>query len=462
MKDSMATLALVLYRSVVKPGSESSHERSHVPRLPQKSWLFGFDVAYQFASWVGEKTSLLKSAAWIRDNGKTFSVRIAGHTNIWTADALNARAILTADPRVFELSHNRQVAFSPVVGRGMIASNGQDWACGRKVISRCLTKAEVRYLPRYEPHVQNLFSLLPADGSTTVDMRSLLLLFAMDTSTDILLGESTSWLTKSSTCDTEVVQISEALDYCNQVMRLRGDLGFLVYLHWDPKFNRSCKLLHGFVERYIHKASTGTQKSSKPPSRLCFLEGLVSSIGPNKTMVRDHILTALMAGRDTTAALMGFTLWSLARDARVQQRLRDEVSSKLQMPVGSYEDLHQVTYLWWTIKEVLRLYPSIPANDRVAKHDTQLPRGGGLDGTEPAFVPKGRVIDIHVFAIQRDKEAWGQDAEVFRPERWEGLVSPAAFMPFGAGPRTCPGRKDDRGVSNGANSVPGGQDAADL
>ncbi|KAJ0124304.1 Cytochrome P450 52A13 [Diaporthe amygdali] len=139
-------------------------------------------------------------------------------------------------------------------------------------------------------------------------------------------------------------------------------------------------------------------------------------------MVRDHLLTALMAGRDTTAALMGFTLWSLAREKRVQQRLRDEVA-KLQAPIVSYEDLQQATYLWWTIKEVLRLYPSIPANDRVAKYDTHLPRGGGLDGTEAAFVPKGRVIDIHIFAIQRDREAWGEDAETFKPERWEGLRS---------------------------------------
>ncbi|KUI67211.1 Cytochrome P450 52A13 [Cytospora mali] len=470
----VATFVFALCLSI-KPGSKTPSQCSNVPQLRQKWWLFGFDVAYQFASWVNEKTSLFKSAAWIRENEKTFSVRIAGHTNIWTADALNARAVLTGDSEAFELSHDRQVAFYPVVGRGMIAANGPDWACGKRVIRRCLTKDQVRHLPRYEPHVQNLFKLLPTDGST-VDMREYLLLFAMDVSTDILLGESTFWLTKGTS--DEVLATSEALDYCNQVMRLRGDLGFLVYFHWDSKFHRSCKILHNFVEPYITRGNGNVvdpemgEKTSKS-NRPCFLEGLISSIG-TKIMVRDHLLTAIMAGRDTTAALMGFTLWSLARDKRVQQKLRDEVA-KLQMSLFSYEDLQQVTYLWWTIKEVLRLYPSIPANDRVAKYDTRLPRGGGLGGTESAFIPKGRVIDIHIFAIQRDKEAWGEDAETFRPERWEGLVSPVAFMPFGAGPRTCPGRKynpiflgtkdtnqDDRGVSNGADSILGNHNVAGL
>lgn len=334
----------------IKPRSESP-PYSHVPQLRQKWWLFGFDVAYQFASWVNEKTSLCKSAAWIRENGRTFSVRIAGHTNIWTADALNARAILTADSRAFELSHDRQIAFYPVVGKGMIAANGPDWAFGKKIIRRCLTKDQVRYLSRYERHVQNFFKLLPTDGST-IDLREFLLLFTMDASTDILLGESTSWLTKS-TSDT-VLAISNALDYCNQVMRLRGDLGFLIYFHWDRKFNRSCKLVHAFVERYIERGDgniADPEMGEKPSkyNRPCFLDGLVSSTG-TKRMVRDHLLTALMAGRDTTAALMGFTIWSLAREKRVQQRLRDEVA-KLQAPIVSYEDLQQVTYLWWTIKE---------------------------------------------------------------------------------------------------------------
>lgn len=90
---------------------------------------------------------------------------------------------------------------------------------------------------------------------------------------------------------------------------------------------------------------------------------------------------------------------------------------------------------------VLRLYPSIPANDRVSKRDTFLPRGAGVDGEQPVFVPAGCVIDLHIWALQRDHSIWGESADQFCPERWEGRSGATGFMAFGAGSRTCPGRE---------------------
>jgi cytochrome P450 len=55
----------------------------------------------------------------------------------------------------------------------------------------------------------------------------------------------------------------------------------------------------------------------------------------------------------------------------------------------------------------------------MATEDTILPRGGGADGKAPVLVPKGCMVIYTVFALHRRKDLWGDDADDFRPERWE-------------------------------------------
>lgn len=58
---------------------------------------------------------------------------------------------------------------------------------------------------------------------------------------------------------------------------------------------------------------------------------------------------------------------------------------------------------------------------RTATRDTILPKGGGVDGQSPLFVPKGFACRYSVYSMQRRKDIYGPDAEEFRPERWETL-----------------------------------------
>lgn len=96
----------------------------------------------------------------------------------------------------------------------------------------------------------------------------------------------------------------------------------------------------------------------------------------------------------------------------------------------------------------------------MAVQDSILPTGGGKDGKSPVFVSAGTTVAFSSIALQRRKDLWGEDAEEFRPERWEheksGWVriarhwhsSPSnnacllqKFIPFSGGPRKCIGRK---------------------
>jgi cytochrome P450 len=98
---------------------------------------------------------------------------------------------------------------------------------------------------------------------------------------------------------------------------------------------------------------------------------------------------------------------------------------------------------------VLRLYPSVPINSRTALVTTTLPRGGGLDGTKPLMVRKGEPVGYSVYVMHRLKKLYGEDADSFRPERWDPDVDNAVdlkkigwgYLPFNGGPRICLGRK---------------------
>ena len=68
----------------------------------------------------------------------------------------------------------------------------------------------------------------------------------------------------------------------------------------------------------------------------------------------------------------------------------------------------------------LRLFPPLPHNARVSLKDLILPVGGGSDGQSPIFVPAGTEIKWHLSALHQRKDLWGEDADEFRPERFEG------------------------------------------
>jgi cytochrome P450 len=153
----------------------------------------------------------------------------------------------------------------------------------------------------------------------------------------------------------------------------------------------------------------------------------------------------LLAGRDTTASMLGWLFYLLARNPARYKKLRDIVIKEF----GTYSCPKEITfarlkacsYLQYCNNETLRLYPVVPWNTRWAYNDTVLPTGGGPDGIDPVFVPKDTRVDYSIYVIQRRKDIWGPDADEFRPERWEGRKVGWEFLPFNGGPRICLGQQ---------------------
>jgi cytochrome P450 len=209
------------------------------------------------------------------------------------------------------------------------------------------------------------------------------------------------------------------------------------------KLEADLKIVRDFVDSFVWDAlsrrNTEKSSSSSEPGRYIFLYELAKET-QDPILLRSESLNILLAGRDTTASLLGNLWFVIARRPDIWANLRSEIDPLNGSP-PTYQQLKDMKYLRYTLNESLRLYPVVPSNSRTAVRDTILPLGGGPDGKSPVFVPKGTEFAYSVYAMHRRKDIYGKDAEEFRPERWEKLRPSWEYLPFNGGPRICIGRR---------------------
>jgi cytochrome P450 len=197
-----------------------------------------------------------------------------------------------------------------------------------------------------------------------------------------------------------------------------------------------------FADRIIDEELTAKANAQgSQQNRYIFLDELISATS-DRTVIRSELLNILLAGRDTTAALLSNVLWELPRHPDIMSRLRAEITEFIGADIPTYEQLKEMKYLRAIINESQRLYPIVPSNSRECLHDTTLPRGGGPDGSAPILVPKGAYVAYHTYSMHRRPDIYGADAAEFKPERWlkPGFRPGWAYIPFSGGPRVCIGQ----------------------
>lgn len=234
------------------------------------------------------------------------------------------------------------------------------------------------------------------------------------------------------------------------------------------KHFRSClDTMNNFVNQYVQQALqlSPEELSSKTKSDISytFLHEL-ASYTRDPEVLRDQVVAVLLAGRDTTAAALSWTIYELSRHPEVVKRLRDEILSVVGPDrTPTYADLKGMKYLQNVMNETLRLYPVVPFNVRFALRDTTLPRGGGPDGTQPLALLKDTAIGYTTLAMHRRPDLYptaatareGEEAaaaaaaagslkpiDEFSPERWYSWQpKPWQYIPFNGGPRICIGQQ---------------------
>ncbi|HUN23490.1 MAG TPA: cytochrome P450 [Anaerolineales bacterium] len=159
------------------------------------------------------------------------------------------------------------------------------------------------------------------------------------------------------------------------------------------------------------------------------LLSLLIAAGLDDRLIRDQLLTMLIAGHDTSTALLAWALYCLGKSPDHLEKVAAEVRAvPLENPF-SLDDLKSFTTLEWVLQETLRLYPPIHAGNRLTN------RAISFNGFT---IPAHQRVIYSIYLTQRHPDFW-QSPNQFMPERF--LQRPAAwtYLPFGGGERICIG-----------------------
>lgn len=204
--------------------------------------------------------------------------------------------------------------------------------------------------------------------------------------------------------------------------------GLWVILPGSPRWGYKRPLQD--LDHYLYQVIRDRQSYPGDPDD--WLTRLIES-GMSDDLIRDQMLTMLIAGHDTSTALLAWALYLLGRHPEMMALAQVEVDAALDQGPPSDESLKELPYLEGVIKEALRLYPPIHVGNRLV--DSPIHARGFT-------IPANTRVMYSIYLSHRDESLW-PEATCFRPERFDRSQRPAqpplTYVPFGGGPRNCIG-----------------------
>jgi cytochrome P450 len=205
-----------------------------------------------------------------------------------------------------------------------------------------------------------------------------------------------------------------------------------------PQYRHALQQMDAYLYRIIAERRkqmeangiiTGSQQAGDtPPADLL---GLLILSDMSDDLIRDQMLTMLIAGHDTVTALMAWTFYLLGRHPEILADVQQEVRSQMDGETPpSLELINEFSLLEAAIRESLRLYPPIHLGSRLAAVDLEY---------GDYVIPRGERVIYSIYLTQRHPDYW-PSPQVFDPSRHLGASPlPYSWLAFGGGPRNCIG-----------------------
>ncbi|CEG49598.1 Cytochrome P450 [Plasmopara halstedii] len=440
-------------RQSVTPGARGP---TRIPFLPSAIPVVGHAMfmayhANRFLDWVTD--------IFLSRNGAPFTLRLPFQRNV----------ILTATPEHYEHVMKTQYhnfvkgdhiydLLKDLLGDSILIVEGDEWKFHRRVFVNLFSSRTLRedMAPIIQNHVRVLMRvLIDADMSKNpIDMFNTVGRFTLDAFGEIAFGFSLNTLTMK---DQHPFERAFVMAQHIVAARLIVPTWYWKLKRWlnvgsEKQLREALTTVDQFVMKLISKTMDMRNLSANPT--LHERPNIVSLVLANKTtdgkpvdplVVRNIVLMAMIAGRDTAADGLAWLFHLLSLNPRVEEKLRVELLNKLPKLATDAEyvpEMHEVNtlpYLEATICEALRLFSPVGLAQKLCVRDTVF-----SDGT---FVPKGSNIALVYYAMARMPQVWGNNAASFVPERFieketgaMQKVASSKFSVFNTGPRVCVGR----------------------
>ena len=317
----------------------------------------------------------------------------------------------------------------PAIGESLFIAEGAHWRWQRRAAAPVFSHRNVMNLaPIMSDAAERACERITAAGPKAVN-----LLDEMVTTTFDVIGDVT--FSGGDTFDRDKVHCAID-DYISEAGKI-SLFDILGFPDWVPRPGRlmSGKALKemkgmadGAIEARINRGHEGVPD---------LLDLLLEGVDPkterkmNTAELRDNLLTFIVAGHETTALTLAWSMYLMGFDQDAQTRAREEAKSVLQGRAATGDDVENLPFIRMIIDEALRLYPAAGVISRTAqKKDTLCDRE----------VLPGDTVMIPIYALGRNELLW-DDPDAFRPDRFKDrkAIDRYAYLPFGDGPRICIG-----------------------
>lgn len=224
-----------------------------------------------------------------------------------------------------------------------------------------------------------------------------------------------------------------ALDEAMHQMQ-RLDFQDKLMVRTKRQFHHDIQTMFSLVDSIIaERRSNGDQDEKDLLARMLNVEDPETGEKLDDENIRFQIITFLIAGHETTSGLLSFAIYFLLKHPDKLKKAYEEVDRVLTGAAPTYKQVLELKYIRMILNESLRLWPTAPAFSLYPKEDTVI-------GGKYMITTQDR-ISVLIPQLHRDQDAWGEDAEEFRPERFEhqDQVPHHAYKPFGNGQRACIG-----------------------
>ncbi|MBL8165371.1 MAG: cytochrome P450 [Anaerolineae bacterium] len=318
--------------------------------------------------------------------------------------------------------------FNRLFGQGLIGINGEFHREQRKLMQPAFHSKRIEAYAQIMAHYSQQVLDSWADGQTLnihEAMNTLTLLIVSRALYDVDLSASTNGL-------------GDTVHDLNEMGNGFFRQGFLtppwLPIPFNARLNRTIRAIDDVLLPIIEERRRTSEDRGDLLSMLLLAQDEETGGAMTDQQVRDEVITLFVAGHETTSNALTWTWYLLAQHPEVEAKLHDEVDRVLGGRMPTLDDMPNLPYTDYVLKEAMRLYP--PAwilNGRQASADAEI---GGYT------IPKGATVWVSPYVMHRDPRYFDAP-EAFRPERWaDGLekrLPRYAYFPFGGGPRICIG-----------------------
>ncbi|KAJ8090407.1 hypothetical protein PM082_019005 [Marasmius tenuissimus] len=359
------------------------------------------------------------------------------------------------------------------LGQGIFNRDDEMWRMHRANTRPFFARERISDFETFENYSSRTISIISEATSTDqpFDAQDLYSRFTIDAASDFLFGRNLDTLSaslptpgkttmspKGSATEDSWGSFAHAFETAQQVATGRGRLGrfWPLFELFGDKNAKNTETIHNWLDPLVRDALSEKARMMhagvvSPIAEKTFLQHLTESTD-DPVLIRDQLLSLLLASRDTTACLLTYITYFMALYPDVAHKLRAEVLEHCGVSnTPTYGQIRELKYMRAVINETLRLFPPVPLNVRECRHSCTLPPPDPTYNhsrdNQPLYIPAGTPVMFFPLLVQRNTALWGPDADKFDPNRWidparisRFVANPTIFTPFSAGPRICVGQ----------------------